>query len=190
MLKIAITGGIGSGKSYVCRKLEALGYPVFYCDPAAKALIRHDAVVRRRLTALVGDALYDAEGRLVKRVLAAWLCEGGTKAAEVDAIVHPRVAETFGEWAEERRREGFGRVFMECALLFESGFERLVDRTALVVADEATRLRRVMQRDGLDAEGVRRWQALQMPEAEKLRRADIAVRNDDGREPDIAPLLA
>jgi len=190
MQKTAITGGIGSGKSYVCRMLEALGYPVFYCDPEAKALIRHDDRVRECLTALVGRELYDDKGLLVKSVLAKWLCRGPEYAARVDAVVHPRVAEKFGEWAAARSAEGHTRIFMECALLFESGFDRLVDRTVLVHASEETRIWRVMQRDRLERSDVLRWQALQMPEEEKMRRADLIVHNEEAGPPDLRPLLA
>lgn len=189
MQAIAITGGIGSGKSHICHRLEQLGYPVFYCDPVAKELIRHDPQVRHRLTALVGSDLYDASGRLVKSVLAKWLCLGHEHAARVDAIVHPCVADKFQEWTAARRAEGHERAFMECALLFESGFNRLVDRTALVLASEETRIRRVMARDSLTRNEALRWMALQMPEEEKRRRADLLVCNEEGTEPDLSPLL-
>ena len=100
VMLVGITGGIGSGKSYVCRQLEAAGHPVFYCDDEAKRIIRTDAAVRRELSAVVGSEVYDAGGRLVKSVLAAWLCRGRDYAARVDAIVHPRVAAAFRERAE------------------------------------------------------------------------------------------
>ena len=177
---IGITGGIGSGKSHVCRRLIAMGYPVFFCDDEAKAIICSDADVRRDLTALVGPAVYDAEGRLDKAVLAAYLCGGCEQAARVDAIVHPRVAERFRQWAEQQTAP---LAFMECALLFEIGFERLVGRTAAVVADEEVRLQRVMQRDGVSAEKARAWMALQWPEAKKTDKADYLIHNngDDSR---------
>ena len=100
----AITGGIGSGKSFYCRQLEAAGFPIFYCDDEAKRIIRTSEVVRRELTALVGDDVYDAEGCLQKPVLAAFICRGKEFAAQVDAIVHPRVAEAFQIWAAEQTK--------------------------------------------------------------------------------------
>lgn len=172
---IGITGGIGSGKSHVCRRLIAMGYPVFFCDDEAKAIIRTDADVRRDLTALVGPAVYDAEGRLDKAVLAAYLCGGCEQAARVDAIVHPRVAERFRQWAEQQTAP---LAFMECALLFESGFNRLVAHTAAVVAAEQTRLSRVMERDHVTADKARAWMALQWPEAKKTEQADFLLHND------------
>lgn len=187
--RTAITGGIGSGKSYVCRRLEAAGHPVFYCDAEAKRIIRTDTAVKQALRALVGNAVYDSGGQLVKAVLAAYICADRAQAARVDAIVHPRVADAFAAWAGAQTAT---RVFMECALLFESGFERLVDDVAVVVVPEALRLQRVMARDRVSAEKARAWMKLQLPETEKIARADYCLRNDS--EPhldeDLAKLLA
>lgn len=213
--RIGITGGIGSGKSYVCRQLEAAGHPVFYCDDEAKRIIRTDPAVRRELEALVGPGVYDARGQLVKAVLAAYLCRGRACAAQVDAVVHPRVAAAFrncaarmaqaaaGDDAGDAARALFapkpcgagaagrsltvgqlaalppGRVlFMECALLFESGFDRLVDSSVLVHVTAHTQLRRVMARDGVSADKARAWMALQLSEDERMRRADAYICND------------
>ncbi len=174
--RLAVTGGIGSGKSHICRLLAAHGLPVFYCDDEAKRLIRQDAEIRRRLTALIGPEVYDKDGRLAKPVLAAWICGSKAQAAQVDAIVHPRVAEVFDQWVTAHTASAV--VVMECALLYESGFDRLVDEVVAVSVPETLRLQRVIDRDGVTAEKARAWMALQMPETEKLRRADYVVRND------------
>ncbi|MDY4567876.1 MAG: dephospho-CoA kinase [Alloprevotella sp.] len=174
--RLAVTGGIGSGKSHICRLLSARGLPVFYCDDEAKRLIRHDAEIRRRLTALIGPDVYDQDGRLVKPVLASWICGSKDQAAQVDAIVHPRVAEVFNAWVAAHSESAV--VVMECALLYESGFDRLVDEVVAVAVPEDLRLQRVIDRDGVTPEKARAWMALQMPETEKLRRADYVVRND------------
>lgn len=170
-----VTGGIGSGKSYVCRMLAAAGIPVFYCDDEAKRIIRTDAAVRASLTRVVGEGLYDSAGQLVKPVLAAYLCRGAGSAARVNAVVWPRVAEAWQAWCA---RQTAPVAVMECALLFESGFDRLTDRTVCVTAPDEVRLGRVMRRDGVSRETALGWMALQLPEAEKCRRADHVVRND------------
>lgn len=170
-----ITGGIASGKSAVCRLLHAMGHPVFYCDDEAKRIIRTDPDVRRELTAVVGEGVYDDEGRLVKSVLAAYICRGRDCSERVDAIVHPRVREAYKAWHARQTAE---TTFMECALLFESGFDRLVDRTVLVHTDDEVRLARLMARDGISRAQARKWMALQMTEEEKLARADIVISND------------
>ena len=177
----AITGGIGSGKSFYCRQLEAAGFPIFYCDDEAKRIIRTSDVVRRELCALVGNAVYDAEGRLQKPVLAAYICRGKEFAEKVDAIVHPRVAEAFRMWAVEQAKT-HEHVFMECALLYESGFEGLVDEVILVTASQETRVRRVMKRDDVSREKALAWMALQMPEAEKERRAQHIIYSETDGE--------
>lgn len=99
-LRIGITGGIGSGKSYICHLLEQAGHRVFYCDEVAKHIIRVHPTVRRELTALVGKELYDTEGELLKPVLRAYLCQGTEYAARVNAIVHPRVAEAYVDFCQ------------------------------------------------------------------------------------------
>ena len=186
--KIAITGGIGSGKSYICRSIEAAGYPIFYCDDEAKRIIRGDKQVQQSLRELVGEGVYNEEGKLVKPVLAAFLCKGKAYAAQVDAIVHPRVGETFIEWCEQQTTD---KVFMECALLFESGFDRYVDFTIHVAAPQDVRLQRVMTRDNVTREKALEWMALQMPEEEKARRADFIINNDGTSElePQISQIL-
>ena len=186
--KIAITGGIGSGKSYICRSIEAAGYPIFYCDDEAKRIIRGDKQVQQALRELVGEGVYNEEGKLVKPVLAAFLCKGKAYAAQVDAIVHPRVGETFIEWCEQQTTD---KVFMECALLFESGFDRYVDFTIHVAAPQDVRLQRVMTRDNVTREKALEWMALQMPEEEKARRADFIINNDGTSElePQIKQIL-
>lgn len=189
MTTYGITGGIGSGKSFVCRMLEERGCKIFYCDDVAKALIRHDERLRESLKRLVGEKLYAGDGTLRKAVLSAFICESAEKAQMVDALVHPRVRETFVEWAAEQRAAGREEIYMECALLFEAGFDSLVDKSVLVSTDEAERVRRIMQRDGIDEEKTKGWMALQMPEEEKRRRADIIIENNYTTPPDISKII-
>lgn len=173
-LRIGITGGIGSGKSYVCAKISAKGYPVYYCDDEAKRIIRTSPVVHDKLVDLIGSDVYSANGTLQKPVLAAYLCSSKLHAAEVDRIVHPCVAEDFRQWCQKQTSPV---VFMECALLFESGFDALVQFSALVTVDEQTRLERIMARDHVSEEKARVWIELQMPESEKAKRCDFQLRN-------------
>lgn len=203
---LAITGGIASGKSTVCRQLEAAGHSIFYCDNEAKRIIRSHPQVREELTTLVGNDLYDAEGKLVKSVLAAYLCRGKECAKRVDAIVHPRVAEAWAasvmaHAAEQQApccpttlsTKSLARqvtvedlcqlppastLVMECALLFESGFDTLVDQSVLIHVSASTQLTRLMQRDNISEAKAREWMALQLPEEEKMRRATFILSND------------
>lgn len=183
MIRIGITGGIGSGKSFVCRHIEALGYPVFQCDDEAKRIIRTDPTVAAELKALVSPDLYK-DGMLQKSILAAYLCQGEEYAENVNAIVHPHVATAFRNYwqqialQKQMQPSAPALVFMECALLFESGFNRLVDKTLLVTAPEETRLQRVMNRDHISRGQALKWMALQMPESEKARLSHFQLIND------------
>lgn len=167
-MKTGITGGIGSGKSYVCKRLQTKGIEVYDCDAAAKRLIRTSADIRRQLTALIGDEAYDGN-RLNKAVVARFLLESETNAKAIDAIVHPAVFRDFEE---------SGIDWMESAILYESGISRLVDKVVAVVAPEEVRIQRVMQRDGITREKVQQWMQRQWPQEEVMRRADYIIVND------------
>lgn len=172
---IGITGGIGSGKSYLCRRLAAAGIPIFYCDDEAKHLISTDPELQQQLSVLVGSDLLPGD-RFRKDRLREYLCKSPAHAGRVNAIVHPRVASAFLRWRAAMEGQA-SSLAMECALLFEAGFDRLVDLTLLVTAPLDLRIDRVMRRDGVDRDTVERWIALQMSDEERLRRADIIYDN-------------
>ena len=180
-IKLGITGGIGSGKSYICQLLEKQGIPVFYCDIEARNEIICNAGLRHRLKLLVGNDLYSEEGMLNKTLMRNFLCQGPQAAEQVNALVHPCVMQCFLQWAGLQSSH---IIAMECALLFETGFHRLVHRSLLVTAPEETRIQRVMKRDGLTREKIRAIMSLQMPDSEKTLLADFTITNDG-----ITPLL-
>jgi dephospho-CoA kinase len=160
-MKIGITGGIGSGKSYVCQLLRAHGIEVYDCDQAAKRIISTSDDVRQQLLQLIGS--------LEKADIARFLLESESNAKQIDAIVHPAVFRDFEE-------SGF--QWMESAILYESGAYQLVDRVVVVTAPEEVRIQRVMQRDGISREKALQWMQRQWPQAELLRRADYEIVND------------
>ena len=185
-MKIGITGGIGSGKSYVCRLLEARGYAVYDCDSAAKRLIRTSPFIRRRLTALIGPQTYFKEPGvrrrksgvrsqesggyiLNKKAVAEFLLESEDNARAIDRIVHPAVFRDFIQ---------SGMEWMESAIIYESGIYRLVDRVIVVTAPEELRIQRVMARDKISREKVLEWMGRQWPQEEVRRRADFEIVND------------
>lgn len=167
-MKTGITGGIGSGKSYVCQLLRQRGIEVYDCDQAAKRLIRTSPDIRQQLTALIGPDTY-RDGALNKAAVAAFLLESEENARAIDAIVHPAVFRDFQE---------SGIQWMESAILFESGIHELVDRVVVVTAPEELRIQRVMQRDGISREKVKEWLQRQWPQEEVRRRADYEIIND------------
>lgn len=169
-MKIGIAGGIGSGKSYVCRSLRTLGHEVYDCDAAAKRLIRTSPDIRRELTALIGPETYDTEtGELNKPVVARFLLASESNAQAIDAIVHPAVFRDFQE---------SGLDWLESAIMFESGINRLMDVVIAVVAPKEVRIQRVMDRDHISREKVLEWMSRQYSQREVIQRADFVLVND------------
>ena len=155
-MKIGITGGIGSGKSYVCQLLSAHGIQV-----AAKRIIRTSPTVRQQLLQLIGS--------LEKADIARYLLQSETNARQIDAIVHPAVFRDFQE---------SGMSWMESAILYESGAHHLVDRVIVVTAPEDVRIQRIMQRDGISRQQALLWLQRQWPQSELVRRAHYQLVND------------
>ena len=175
-MKIAVTGGIGSGKSYVCRYLEKRGIRVYDCDREAKRLMRESAEIRDALSALVGRDAY-LDGELNKPVLAIFLLQSDTNKQAVNAVVHPAVARDF---------ESSGMDWLESAILFDSGFYRRThfDKVVCVTAPLETRVQRVMNRDGISREQALQWIAKQQPQQEMVARSDFEVVNDGQKDID------
>lgn len=170
-MRIAITGGIGSGKSYVCRLLAQRGADVYDCDAAAKRLMRTSVQLQQQLKALVGDAVYSAEGELCKSVLRDFLLTSEANKQAINDIVHPAVASDF---------ICSGKSWLESAILFESGFDRRVrfDHIVCVTAPREVRIQRIMQRDNITAERAEAWIDAQMAQEEVNRRCDYSIVND------------
>lgn len=185
---IGITGGIGSGKSVVCKVLESLGYPVFYADTAAKKVMQEDEQLRREISALLGTESY--LGAEVNRpFIAAKIFGSDELRTALNALVHPAVWRTFDAWKAEQSQP---LVFNESALMFETGAYKRFDCIVLVTAPEETRIERVMQRDGLSRDEVLARMAKQWPDTEKMELADKIILNgpDDKLVPQVLELLS
>ena len=174
-MKIAITGGIGSGKSYVCRILEKQGIKVYDCDAEAKRLMSSDADLQAGLKRLVGDEVYNAEGILQKPVLAQFLLASEANKQAVNDVVHPAVARDF---------EQSDYQWMESAILFDSGFYRRthLDFVVCVTAPVSVRLQRIMQRDHISEQKAQAWIDAVMPQEELAARSDFEIVNDGVRD--------
>ena len=165
---VAITGGIGSGKSYVCHLFGERGIRVYDCDSAAKRLMRNSHQLQERLTRLIGSDTY-IDGLLNKAAVASFIMQNDNNVKAVNAIVHPAVAEDFFE---------SDYTWMETAILYDCGFDRYADIVIAVVAPIETRISRIMQRDGISRDKALEWIAKQMDQQEVQRRADYVVIND------------
>lgn len=176
-IRLGITGGIGSGKSYVAQMLQARwDVPVYDCDSEAKRLTAESDDIRTALTQLVGDRLWQ-QGQMQKPVLAAYLFASPEHAAQVNAIIHPAVRRDFLRWADAHSRSPV--VAIESAILCESGFHTLVDSILLVDAPLEVRLQRAMLRDGASRQQVKARMARQ-DSAQARQLARFTVINDGG----------
>lgn len=180
MLRIGITGGIGSGKSVVSRVFGLLGIPVYDSDQRARWAMEHDALLREQLLAAFGPGAYTQEGQLNRSALARTVFNDPAQLARLNALVHPRVADDFARWAAAQQAAGAPYVLKEAALLFESGAYKTLDRVITVAAPLAVREARVLRRDPhRTAADVQAIIDKQLGEAERQQRADYLIHNDD-----------
>ncbi len=173
MLKVGITGGIGSGKSTVCRLFADNDVAVYDSDREAKRLMNEDAALRAAIISRFGEESYTAEG-LNRKYLADKVFTDEESLQALNALVHPAVKRDFERWAEEQSGD---YVVLECAILFESGMNAMVDVTVAVVAPLDLRVSRTCRRDKCDEESVRRRIAAQMSDDELTAKADITIVN-------------
>lgn len=172
-MKIAITGGIGSGKSFVSNLLRVRGIDVFDCDSAAKMLMRSSEELKANLKEAIGEEAYFEDGRLNKAYISRFLLASEHNSSIINGIVHPAVAKAFEE---------SGKQWMECAILFESGFDKLVDKVVCVVSPLETRINRVMLRDNIEREQALEWISKQMPQEEIIMKSDSCIYNDESHD--------
>lgn len=185
MFTVGITGGIGSGKSTVCRVFGVLGIPVFSSDDAGKQALNEDPVVRSQLAAAFGEGLHP-NGKLDRKALADRVFSDADALARLNAIVHPAVRNAFTAWAAGQRAP---YVINEAALLVETGAYRQLDQLLVVTAPEEQRISRVVLRDGTAAESVRSRMHHQATDEQRAAAADGFIVND-GRVQVIPQVLA
>lgn len=169
-MRIAITGCIGAGKSFVCRMLAERGIEIYDCDSAAKRLMHTSHELRDSLTALIGPDTY-VDGALNKPVVARFLLASEANKLAINRIVHPAVMADF---------YASGLQWMECAILFEAHLESFVDAIICVSAPEEVRIERIMKRDDISADRAKEWINAQMSQEEVERRSDYVIVNDGG----------
>lgn len=176
VIKIGITGGIGSGKSVVSKLLRAMSIPVYLSDDEAKRLTATDETIRKELTALLGDELYQGDV-LNKSLLAGYLFASPENAARVNAIIHPVVKQDFRRWCKENASSFI--LAMESAILIEAGFAPEVDAVVMVYAPKEVRIQRAMKRDGASRKQIEQRIQNQMDDEVKRAKADYTIINDD-----------
>ncbi len=176
MLKVGITGGIGSGKTTVCKIFELLNVPVFYADDVAKELMIADVSLIAQIKKAFGAEAYFNDQTLNRKYIAGRVFSNPDELALLNSFVHPAVFKAEDEWTS---RQKSSYVLKEAALLFESGSYKKNDFNILVSATEESRITRVMKRDGVTADKVRDRINNQMSEQDKRAKANFYISNND-----------
>lgn len=174
MIKVGITGGIGSGKSYVCRIIESMGYPVYYSDLESKVIMDNDPEIRLKLISLLGTEAY-INNRLNRKFLADQLFKSDEIRKKVNAIVHPKVRAYFDDWCTSQYCD---IVFNEAAILFETQSYKQFNKTILVSAPEIVKIERIIMRDQLSLEEIKQRMSKQWTDEQKTPLADFVINND------------
>ena len=178
MKLIAISGGIGSGKSIVSRIVSVMGYPVYDCDSHASALMTASDEVRQQVAEAFGVESYREDGTLNRPYLSAKVFGNDEALSRLNSIVHPATASDMLQWAEIQQKNGVTMAFVETALLHTAHIDRLVDEVWHVTAPADTRVKRVMVRSGLTAQQVQNRMAAQAIEEEPVDGEQVII-NDD-----------
>lgn len=175
MLKIGLTGGIGSGKSTVARLFQTLGIPVYYADVEAKRLMNTSADLRQQITAVFGKEAY-IDDMLNRKYIASVVFDNKEKLSRLNGIVHPATIRESETWMQAQQS---AYAIKEAALIFESHVDQYLDYVIGVSAPVALRIRRIMARDGIGEEAVESRMQNQLDEAEKMRRCHFVLVNDE-----------
>lgn len=175
-MKIGITGGIGSGKSTVCKIFATLGIPIYYSDDRAKWLMEHNSELVTGIKNLFGEEAYLADGTLNRPLIATAAFNDSNKLSQLNALVHPQVFSDGHKWQSEHSHYPY--TLREAALIFESGIFRQLDKVITVYAPIEIRLQRVIARDGATEEEVKARMAKQLSDEEKVRQSHYVILND------------
>ncbi len=177
MIKVGLTGGIGSGKSTVARIFESFGIPVYNSDDRAKFLMNNDETLMGEIISRFGEQSY-INGELNRPYLAEVVFKDKSSIQDLNALVHPAVARDFDNWVSQQKSP---YILKEAAILIESGAYKTLDQIVVVSTDEKIRIERVMKRDGATEEQVTARIKNQMSEEERLKYADFTIDNNGGK---------
>ncbi len=179
MLKIGITGGIGSGKTTVCRVFELLGIPIFYADTVAKLIMNTDPVLKEEILKTFGEKSYSMDGELNRSYISSIVFKNESELDKLNALVHPAVFRAFDKWLGIHYDAPY--IIKEAALLFETKSYTMCDLSVLVVSPEALRVQRVIARDAISQDEIALRMKRQLSDEQKMKLADHILFNDESR---------
>ena len=174
---IGLTGGIGSGKTTVAKFIEEMGFPVYFSDDRAKEIVNDDEVLKNKIKELLGEEAYDENGFYNRKYVSGIVFNDDEMRLQLNALIHPAVKIDFENWVENQNSEF---VFKETALLFELKLNESCYKSVLVTADDNIRIKRVMDRDQKTYREIEAVIDKQMPEKDKIKRADFVIFNNEG----------
>ena len=174
---IGLTGGIGSGKTTVAKFIEEMGFPVYFSDDRAKEIVNDDEALKNKIKELLGEEAYDENGFYNRKYVSGIVFNDNEMRLQLNALIHPAVKIDFENWVENQNSEF---VFKETALLFELKLNESCYKSVLVTADDNIRIKRVMDRDQKTYREIEAVIDKQMPEKDKIKRADFVIFNNEG----------
>lgn len=177
MLKIGITGGIGSGKTTVCKVFELLGIPVFYADDVAKSVMQTDKQLKEEILNAFGPESYSVDGQLNRTYIASIVFKDAEELSKLNSIVHPAVFRAFDRWIEMHLNAPY--ILKEAALLFESESYKMCDQSIVVISPESTRINRIKARDHISEEEIMLRMKRQFTDDQKIKMANYILVNDE-----------
>lgn len=188
-ITVGVTGGIGSGKSFVCKILENMGYPVFYSDKVSKSLLSSDANIKTKIVALLGEQSYRENGSIDKGYIASQIFNDDIKLKAMNAIMHPAVRKAFKEFAQNQENK---IIFNEAAILFETGAYDQFNKTMLITAPKAVKMTRILKREKITEAEIESRMAKQWTDDQKKPLANYIVQNgeNDMLLPQLSEILA
>lgn len=177
-IRLGVTGGVGSGKSYVCDRLKQLGVFILSLDALAREAVMPGTTACARIIEQFGSTVLMADGALDRPKLRAMITTDAEKKKRLEEIVHPEVFDRMREAFVSAKQRGERVIAVEAPLLFETGMASFFDYVLMVTADRQTRVRRIMDRDGVTRDQAEALMAIQLPEDAKIRRSDVVVTNN------------
>ena len=175
-MKIGITGGMGSGKSFVCSIIENLGYPIFYSDKEAKWLMENNASLIAEIKKIVGNNAY-TNNKINKEEIRKYIFDSAENRKKLNEIVHPAVTQHFDYWAQQFKSNSL--LFNESALLIETGSYKRFDKIILITASQDVKIKRLIQRENVSKEEIRLRMNSQLSDEVKKDHADYIIENNE-----------
>ena len=175
MKRIGLTGGIGSGKSFIAQIIEHMGYPVYYSDARAKELTKSNPTIKMGLISLFGEEVFEGH-QLNAELISSRIFHDDELLKKVNELIHPIVRADFENWALNQKSE---LVFNEAAILFETGSYQNSDATILVCAPTESKIERVMKRENCSKEEVMARMSKQWSDEDKMKLTDYSILNDN-----------